>query len=165
MKTHFKKLRNPNYLGSWDLTDDNGKVTPRTFTISGVKKEMLHDGKGGQEECVVVMFKESKPMVANSTNLKAIAKVVGSPYVEDWIGQQITLTVRKVSAFGEVHDAIRVDTKPPVKQKPQLVPGSPVWEKAVEYLRGGGEVNLITSKYDIDLDTLKKLKDETEHKS
>jgi hypothetical protein len=48
-KTHFKKLRNPDYLGSWDLIDENGTVKNRAFTITGVKKEMVHDGKGGKD--------------------------------------------------------------------------------------------------------------------
>ena len=38
-KTHFKKLRNPNYIGGWDLIDAD-----KTVTITKVTKEMVHDG-------------------------------------------------------------------------------------------------------------------------
>lgn len=108
MKTHFKKLRNTNYLGSWDLMDDNGVTTNKVVTISGTKKEAVHDGKGGTEDCVVVSFNECKSIVANATNLKAIQKITSSPFIEDWVGHKIELTTKKVRAFGDVHDAIRV---------------------------------------------------------
>lgn len=108
MKTHFKKLRNANFVGSWDLADANGNYLDKIVTIQSVSKETVHDGKGGSEECTVIKLKEVKPMVANSTNLRMIAKLCGSPYIEDWAGKQICLTVQKVKAFGEVHDAIRV---------------------------------------------------------
>lgn len=118
-KTHFKKLKNPNFVGSWDLADDAGKYHDKNVTILAVKKDTVHDGRGGSDECTVVDLKETKPMVANSTNLRAIAKIAGSPYIEDWVGKVICLTVQKVRAFGEVHDAIRV--KKPVAT-PQATP-------------------------------------------
>jgi hypothetical protein len=108
MKTHFKKLRNPNYIGAWDLMDDNGTIKNRVLTISETKKETVFDGKGGSEECVVVYFKESKPMVMNATNLRTLSKNLDSPFIEDWVGKQIELTVKKIRAFGEMHDALRV---------------------------------------------------------
>jgi hypothetical protein len=119
-KTHFKKLRNPSYVGSWDLADPQGNFVDKTVTITEVTKDMVFDGKGGQEECVVVKFKEVKPMVCNSTNLRAISKYLNSPYIEDWAGKKVTLTVQKVKAFGEVHDALRV--KKAVEQVKQPLP-------------------------------------------
>ena len=58
MKTHFKKLKNPDYLGSWDLADQNGNFKNKIVTISKVEKKMVHDGRGNQEECVTVSFNE-----------------------------------------------------------------------------------------------------------
>lgn len=107
-KTHYKKMRDPNFIGSWDLLDQDGNVIDRIVTISKVDKQMVFDGNGGKAECPVIHFKETKPMVANSTNLKAIARACASEFIEDWTGKQIKLTVKKVKAFGEVHDAIRV---------------------------------------------------------
>jgi hypothetical protein len=110
-KTHYKKLRNPNYLGSWDLYDTGGNRIEKTFQITGVKKEVLHDGNGGTSDGMVVMLKDSKPFVCNSTNAKRIAKLVGSSFIEDWVKFPITLKIEEVKAFGQVMDAIRVSTK------------------------------------------------------
>jgi hypothetical protein len=123
-KTHFKKMKNPEYIGSWDLMDDNGQVQNRIVTVKNVKKTMVHDGQGGQEECPIVEFNECKPMVTNSTNLKTLAKITGSVFIEDWIGKRIELTVKRIRAFGEFHDAIRVVDKLPeqtTKKQPPIL--------------------------------------------
>jgi hypothetical protein len=130
MKTHFKKLRNPEYLGSWDLADVNGNFRNKILTISKVIKKMVHDGRGGQEECVTVEFSEAKPMVMNSTNLKNINKSLGSPYIEDWIDKKIELTVEKIKAFGDIHDALRV-----VKANLELTPNHAKWNGAKNALK------------------------------
>ncbi|MBU3661188.1 MAG: hypothetical protein FGM14_15050 [Flavobacteriales bacterium] len=138
MKTHFKKLKDPNYIGSWDLMDENGTVQNRIVTIKEVKQDVVFDGKGGSEQCPVVLFNECKPMVANSTNLKAIQKVTGSPFIEDWVGKQIELTVVKVKAFGEIHDAIRVVPKAPqLQQKAKESISDERFEDALKSIKDG----------------------------
>jgi hypothetical protein len=37
-----------------------------------------------------------------------LSKNLESPFIEDWVGKQIELTVKKIRAFGEMHDALRV---------------------------------------------------------
>jgi hypothetical protein len=148
MKTHFKKLKNPNYIGSWDLMDEEGRVKDLTTTITGVKKEMVHDGNGGQEECPVVQLHGVKPLVANSTNLKAISKALGTSFIEEWIGQRITLTVKKIRAFGETHDAIRV--LPPAPKKPDLLPNTEQWTAAkAAFDSGSYTIEQIKTKYSL----------------
>jgi hypothetical protein len=147
MKTHFKKLRNPNYIGSWDLADENGNFKDLTVTITGATKEMVHDGKGGQEECSVVYLKGLKPMVANATNLKMIAKVTKSPYIEDWSGKQIILTVKQVKAFGEMHDAIRVKNEVPVK--PAMTSSHANYALVVSAVKSGKTRQDIETKYSV----------------
>ena len=108
-KTHWKKLTNPNYLGSWDFQP--GEI--RTLTIKEVKEEPVKSERG-TEQCEIVYFSEDvKPLILNKTNGKMISNVWGSPYIEDWVGKQIKLCVKKVSAFGETVDAVRV-----VKERP-----------------------------------------------
>jgi hypothetical protein len=136
MKTHFKKLRNPNYIGSWDLYDENGKPREIVVTITKAVKELVYGGDGKQEECSVVYFKEVKPMVANATNLKMIAKVTGSPFIEEWAGKQVRLCVKQVRAFGETHDAIRVkDEKVTADKLPYLTPEHERWPGAKEAIK------------------------------
>lgn len=145
-KTHFKKLRNPNYLGSWDLMDEEGKVQNAILTIADTKKELVFDGNGQKEECVVLYFKEKKPMVMNATNLKAVSKVLESPFIEDWVGKSVELMVKKVKAFGEMHDALRISPiKPQVnKVKPQFTTEN--FEKAKN---AGATIETIKSRYEI----------------
>lgn len=103
-KTHFKKLTNQNFLGSWSL---DGEV--KTFIITDVKREMVKNAQG-EEEVVVIHLQDEKPMIANMTNLKQIAALYG-PYIEDWKGKAISLHTEKVRAFGTVTDAVRVMDK------------------------------------------------------
>lgn len=119
MKTHFKKLKNPDYLGSWDLADSEGNYNPTIATIGNVSKKYVHDGKGGGDECVVAELVGMKPIILNSTNLKTISKLFDSPFIEDWNGKKIELVVTKVRAFGEMHDALRVSKVRPVEKVKQ----------------------------------------------
>ena len=41
MKTNINKLRNPNFLGGWDLMDENGKTINRVLTIKEIKVEKV----------------------------------------------------------------------------------------------------------------------------
>ena len=112
MKTHWKKLTSPNYLGSWSFQPGEEK----TLTIKEVKQEMVQN-QSGKEECTVAHFLEDvKPLILNTTNCKTISKVWGSPYVEDWAGRKITLKVKKISAFGEMVDAVRVSNERPAEE-------------------------------------------------
>ena len=104
-KTHWKKLNNPDYLGAYALNPGEDMV----LTITKADKESFTGTSGKKEEGLLVYFAEPvKPMICNATNAKAIAKVAGSPYVEDWKGTRISLYSQEVSAFGETVDALRV---------------------------------------------------------
>lgn len=52
-------------------------------------------------------------MILNKTNCKAIAKAVGSPYMEDWAGKKVSIYISKVKAFGDMVEAIRIREKAP----------------------------------------------------
>ena len=104
-KTHFKKLQNPDFLGSYALEDGKDII----LTIDYVRQEKVTGSDGKSEELPVCHWKEQqKPMILNSTNLKMIAKVLGSPYIEDWSGKKIQIGSERVKAFGDVVDALRV---------------------------------------------------------
>lgn len=104
-KTHWKKLVNPNYLGAYSIEDGKDLI----LTIKNVRQEEVIGPDGKKEECIVCYFHEPvKPMIINSTNAKTIQKLLGSPYIEDWLGHKIQIGIEKVKAFGDIVDALRV---------------------------------------------------------
>lgn len=104
-KTHYKKLMNPNYLGAYSIEDGKDLV----LTIQTVRQESVTGADGKHEDCVVCYFAENvKPMILNSTNLKMITKLLGTPYIEDWAGHKIQIGIEKVRAFGDIVEALRV---------------------------------------------------------
>lgn len=111
-KTHWKKLTNPNYLGSYAFQPGEEK----TVTLKEVKREVVQN-QNGKEECTVAYFEEDvKPLILNKTNCDMISKVWGTPYLEDWTGKKIILKVKRISAFGEMVDAVRVSKDRPVEE-------------------------------------------------
>src|SRR5690606_21274219 len=89
-----------------------------------------------------------KPMIANKTNLKAIASATGSVYIEDWVGKQVTLFVKNIRAFGENVDAIRVrQNAPKPKAKPKL--NDERFEKALNAIKSGKAKVSDLEKYDL----------------
>lgn len=131
MKTHWKKLTNPDYLGAYSL--DEGEQ--RTLKIIKVSREMVQGSDGKKEECTVAFLEASKPMILNKTNCKTISKVLKTPYIEEWAGKSIIVFTEKVKAFGEVVDALRVKDAP--AQLPELLPGTKAWQGAIAALKSG----------------------------
>ena len=131
-KTHWKKLHNPDYLGAWDFQPKEEKI----LAISRVVTEMVPDQNGKKEECTVCYWQAgAKPMILNVTNSKAITKVAGSPYIEDWQGVKVQLFVTEVKAFGEIMDAVRIRSIAPVVKLPELNEQHPKWQAAVDAIR------------------------------
>lgn len=156
-KTHWKKNFNYNYLGSYSLVDGNEV----TLTMSGTKKEQITGNMGKKEEAFVCYFREKadwiKPMILNKTNCKTIAKLYDSPYIEDWIGKQITIFIQKgVQAFGETVDALRIKKeKPP---KPTLTKSHPSYKAVCDHVKGGGDIKTVTDKFQVESNLLKEIK-------
>ena len=132
-KTHWKKLTNPNYIGSYAL--DPGE--DRIVTIEKVVREMVKGADGKSEECTVAHLKGEKPLILNKTNCKIITKVYGTPYIEEWSGKKIKLYVAQVKAFGDTVDALRIRQEVPVQKKPDLRPDHPKWEEAKKAVQSG----------------------------
>ena len=103
--THWKKLTNPNYLGSYAFNP--GEEKP--LTIDRVLQEEVTNPEGGKEQCIVAYFRQpEKPLILNKTNCKTIEKLTGTPDIEQWPGSGIILCVQKVKAFGELVEAVRI---------------------------------------------------------
>jgi hypothetical protein len=52
-------------------------------------------------------------MILNATNMKMIAAVLGSKFIEDWIGKAVIIKVLQERNFGEVMDVVRVINRKP----------------------------------------------------
>lgn len=106
MLTHWKKLTNPDYIGAYAFERGEEKIA----TIDRVAEEPVIGPEGRKSDCIVVHFKQPdlKPLILNRTNAKTIERLTGTPYVEEWSGSSVILCVRRVSAFGEDVDAVRV---------------------------------------------------------
>lgn len=111
--THWKKLFNPNYLGSYAF--EPGEEKP--VTIKSINQEEVTnpaDPEKGKEVCTVAHFVQPvKPLILNKTNSKVIAKLAKTPNIEQWPGVSLILCVQKVKAFGELTDAVRIRPVPP----------------------------------------------------
>lgn len=120
MKTPWKKLMNPEYLGAYSLDDGNGKYSDIVATIQYVKVENVTGPDGKHEDCAVAHFSERdlKPMILNATNMKTLEKLLRSKYIEDWAGRKIIIGVESVKAFGDVVDALRIRKRLPQEAGP-----------------------------------------------
>ena len=122
-KTHWKKIvSDPNYIGEADFAEGEEKV----LTVAYVNASETVTTAEGKSQKAVLHWKEpnNKPMILNVARSKAIEKVTGSPYFEDWVGQQVQLYIQKgIKAFGDVVNAVRVRPyKPRIQNAP---PGPP----------------------------------------
>ena len=142
--THWKKLHNPDYIGAYALMNGD-ESTELTVTIRSVSNQQITGADGKKEECTVAVLEGQKPMILNATNLKSITKVLGTPFIEQWSGRQITLYVKKVKAFGDVVDALRVRE---TISKESLTPNHPKWNDAKAAIKAGTvTVDQIQKKY------------------
>lgn len=153
-KTHWKKLTNPNYLGAWDFEPKEEKV----LEIKSITQEDVMNLDGKNESCVLAHFDGFKPMILNKTNMKAIQKVTGSPMIEDWPGNRVTLFTAQVRAFGDVVDAVRIrPTKPKAApKKPEITAES--FLKAIAAVKSGKyQAEQVRAKYRLNADQEKAL--------
>lgn len=156
-ETHWRKLTNPNYLGSYAFDPGEEKIV----TIDHVSQEELTDDKGQKKMAIVAHLVGEKPLVLNQTNCRSITKLLHTPYIEAWAGARITLVVQWVKAFGEDVEAVRV--------KPKL-PGEICEGCGKEIRAGSGRsaaeiADLSVQKYGkmLCLECAKKLKEESDN--
>lgn len=133
-KTHWKKAYNPNYFGAWCFEPGNDMV----LTVASVGQELVRDETGREEQCMVVRWQEpaAKPLICNKTNAKAIEKLVGSPYIEDWAGHRLQLYVDHNVRFGrERVDGVRIRPRVTMTSAPAPV----LCEECGKVVQGVGE--------------------------
>lgn len=111
MKTHWKQLTNPDYIGAYSLVDSQDL----NVTIDKVVREMVTGNAGKKEECTVAYLVNQKPFILNKTNCKTIQKIANSPFIEDWKGLTITLFATTTNLKGETVECLRVRPIAPKK--------------------------------------------------
>lgn len=154
MKTHWKQLINPDYLGAYSLPD--GKDI--TVKITKVVREMVTSVGGKQEECTVAHLENQKPMILNVTNSKMIQKIYGTPYIEDWAGKEITLYAATTKLKGDDVECLRIRTKAP--SKPVLEYNTKDYEKVLAAIIGGYTIDQVRTKWQISNELEKKINEE-----
>ena len=137
---HYKKLRDPNYIGSYELTTGVNQYTDLNVLITDVKKEVIQNGDKTKNG-MVLHFKGQKPMVVNATNSKTLSQLFGVN-IYDWKGKHVTLFVNMIRAFGVDQPALRIrPTVPtiqqPTKEKQVFDPSSPKWNDAITSIKNG----------------------------
>jgi hypothetical protein len=117
-----------NYLKAADLQGKQPRVT-----IERVELETLGQGKEAQQRPIIYFTGKDKGLVANKTNMSAIAAVFGDE-TDDWAGAEIILFETMVDYQGKVTPAIRVKIPPVAPAKRQVVTsGLPQEPKAVPF--------------------------------
>lgn len=146
-KTHFRKLANVDYLGAYSLYDNDGIVHDLDIAITSMSKKEVIGDQGKRDMCTVAQIQGQKPMILNSTNQKMLAKLMGSPFIENWYGRPFTIYVANIRVGGEPTECLRIrptlPTPPPPQQAPppidlpDLNPQHEKWEAAKQALADG----------------------------
>jgi hypothetical protein len=147
-KTHWRKLQNPDYLGSYDFQPGEERVV----TVKSVERMLVKSAEHpkGEEETVVTFVEPFKPMIMNSTNSRMLSKLADSVYIEDWPGISFKIVVKQVKAFGDVVEALRIVSEKVVKAKPVLELGSKNFEACkAAYQKDAAYLDKIKLKYDV----------------
>lgn len=158
--THYRKVFDSPYLSSMDV------VEPITLTIARVTQE-VDKTKKTKDTFNTAYFVEKfirpgeklKPMILNATNSKMMAKLAGSPFIENWGDTRVTIYVEKGIKFGrDTVDGLRV--MPAAERKvitPQTVN---MWANAkAAYLRDGN-LDKVLAKADMSDEHIAQLKAE-----
>jgi len=148
-KTHWRKLRNPDYLGSWSIPDGEDLIV----TILSVTNEMVKGSNGKEDGCTVAYLKDQKPMIVNAKNGTMIRNILESPFIEDWIGKSVQLYATQTKVAGEWVDCFRVrDFLPKQPEKRKFIlkdDDKKNFDKLKKAVSEGHQINDILEKWDL----------------
>ena len=111
-KTHWRMI-----AGKKNIVGELLQGNELTMTIKEIKKEDVinirktkaNKGEPVYDQKGVLYFEKTEmKLVLNTTNYKSITSVLGSPFIEDWVGKKITLVPLDGKWFGEEQTAIRI---------------------------------------------------------
>lgn len=104
-KDDVRQMFDSPYLGAWDLQGKDWTVTISKVTPGELPKA----GTSKKDKAPIIHFEGAeKGMVLNKTNMRAIAGIVGSFKVTEWVGARITLFASTCQFGPNTVDCIRV---------------------------------------------------------
>jgi hypothetical protein len=113
---HYAKMFDNQYVGAWDLTDDEDRPVDKTVTIEKVEKQKIKSQRGEETKPVLYFAGTPKGMIVNKTNARTIAGMYGNN-VNDWIGKRVTLYQAMTSTPDGEKPCIRVRPVAPSSAK------------------------------------------------
>ncbi|MEY0695071.1 hypothetical protein AB7378_15050 [Providencia rettgeri] len=159
-KTHYRKAFDSPYLSSADIVDrvdltiarvvlegDKTKKTKDLFNTAYFAEKELRPGE------------VLKPMILNATNSKMLRRLTGSPFIEDWCNQRVTVYVDTNVKFGrEVMEGLRISPNAPRALVQELTPNmEKAWNNAKEAYKRDGNLNAVTARLSISPENEQKL--------
>nr|DAN62183.1 MAG TPA: hypothetical protein [Caudoviricetes sp.] len=145
-KTHYRKVFDSPYLSAADI------VEPVVLTIRCVQVE-ADKTKKTKDKMNTAYFVEReirageplKPMILNATNSKMMAKIIGSPFLEDWNGVQVEIYVDHNVRFGrETVEGLRIRPAAIRPQKRELTPDNQkMWQRALDAYKREGNLDAV----------------------
>lgn len=145
-KTHYRKVFDSPYLSAADVVEPI-ILTIRHVVVESDKtkktKDLMNTAYFIEKE--IRKGEPLKPMILNATNSKMMAKITGSPFIEDWTGSAIEVYVDGNVRFGrETVEGLRIR---PVAQKPQRQELTPLdtdkWKRAITRLLKDGNLDAV----------------------
>ena len=144
-KTHYRKVFDSPYLSAADI------VEPVALTIRCVRVE-ADKTKKTKDKMNTAYFVEReirageplKPMILNATNSKMVAKITGSPFLEDWNGVTVEIYVDHNVRFGrETVEGLRIRPAA-IRPKRELTPGNQkMWLRALDAYKREGNLDSV----------------------
>lgn len=157
--THYRKAFDSPYLSSADI------VGPTALTIKSVRFEPDRTKKT-KDSFNTAHFTEKeirpgeklKPMILNATNSKMLAKITGTPFIEEWSDIAVTVYVDKAVRFGK--DTVEGLRLAPGQTKRTIVPGTKGWEMAKAAFKRDGNLEAVLAKANMSADHQRQLIEE-----
>lgn len=147
--THYRKVFDSPYLSSADIVEPTaltiGRVTQETDKTKKTK-DVFNTAYFAERE--LRPGEKLKPMILNATNSKEIAKLTGSPYIEDWQGVRVVVWVDKAVKFGK--DTVEGLRLRPAPTRKEITPATAqAWQFAKNAYLRDGNLEAVLAKADM----------------
>ena len=155
--THYRKVFDSPYLSAADV------VEPINLTIARVTQE-VDKTKKSKDVFNTVYFVERdirpgeklKPMILNATNSKTVARLAGTPYIEEWGGKRITVYVETGIKFGrDTVDGLRI--KQAAARSAVTPDNAKLWENAKAAYKRDGNLERVLARADMSEEHISQL--------